>query len=661
MCGFCGIAYLETGGRVDEARLIAMRDTLVHRGPDGAGLWISGDGRIGLGHRRLAIIDLAPASAQPMTNETRAVQLVFNGEIYNHAALRTELLAAGHRFATDHSDTEVLVHGYEEWGMDGLLQRLKGMFAFALWDNEQRRLFLVRDRLGIKPVYWTISGGALRFGSEIKALLADPGVPRAIHPQAMYHYLTGMVTPAPLTMFKGIYKLPAAHVLQFDEGGASRAWCYWDPLPSRGTDSGDEKARADTVVELRERFERSVQEHLVSDVPVGVFLSGGVDSSSILGAMTAAGQASINSFSVGFKDWQALNELEPARQVARHFGARHHEIAIDVADMRATLERIVWSQDEPLADWVCIPLYHLAGLAATEVKVAMVGEGADEPFAGYDGYQEFLDVHRRLWTPFRRLPQPVQRLAAGMAQRVAALRWDSAVAADFAVRAAGDREIFWSGATTLWETQKHLLLDMAALPGCEPESLPPGMQAPAPGYDTFHVINRYKEHLERSGADADVLGRMIYYEIRYRLPELLLMRVDKMTMAHSLEARVPFLDHELIELAMRTPSSWKVRGGVGKAILKDAMRGLIPDAVIDKPKMGFGAPMAEWLRGDFGHEVERTVLGSELFRSGWFRPAVVRRLFERHRSGARNYAHYLWVLYNLTAWHERWIANPRGS
>jgi asparagine synthase (glutamine-hydrolysing) len=661
MCGICGIAFLGIEGGVDAGHLTAMRDTLVHRGPDGAGLWISADGRVGLGHRRLAIIDLSPASAQPMANEDGMVQVVFNGEIYNHAELRSELLAAGHRFATDHSDTEVLVHGYEEWGMHQLLQRLKGMFAIALWDANKGQLYLVRDRLGIKPLYWTHSRGVLLFASEIKGLLAYPGVERAIQPQAMYHYLTGMATPAPLTMFKGIYKLPAAHALVIEADGSARAWPYWDPLPAPAAQAADGKAHADAVVELRERLERSVREHLVSDVPVGVFLSGGVDSSSILASMTAAGQHSINSFSVGFKDWQHLNELDQARQVAKHFGARHHEVMIDEADMRATLDRIVWSQDEPLADWVCVPLYHVAGLAAKEVKVAMVGEGADEPFAGYDGYQDFLRVHQRYWTPFRRLPQPVQNLAAGLARGVAGMRWDWAVAADFATRAARDQEVFWGGATTLWETQKHLLLDMKALPPAEAEHLPAGLLAPASGYDSFHVIKDQKAHLERHGAEDDVLGRMIYYELKYRLPELLLMRVDKMTMAHSLEARVPFLDHELIELALRMPSEWKVRGGVGKAILKDAVRGLIPDSVIDRPKMGFGAPMAEWLRGNFGHEVEHAVLASELFKTGWFRTDVVRKLFQRHRSGARNHATYLWVLYNLTAWHERWIAGPARS
>lgn len=655
MCGFCGIAFLEVDGRVEADRLATMRDSLTHRGPDGAGAWVSGSGRVGLGHRRLAIIDLAPASAQPMTNETGSVHIVFNGEIYNHLALRALLLAAGHHFKTDHSDTEVLVHGYEEWGMEGLLSRLKGMFAIALWDDRRGELYLVRDRLGIKPVYWTISNGVLLFGSEIKALLAYPGVARKIHPVATYHYLTGMVAPAPLTLFQGIYKLPAAHYLRFDSAGRSQASCYWDPVPAQHQKPATEDGYDDAVVELRERFNHSVKDHLVSDVPVGVFLSGGVDSSSILASMTAAGQHSINSFSVGFKDWKRLNELDEAGEVARHFGARHHELLIDESDMRASLDRIIWSQDEPLADWVCVPLYHVAALARQEVKVVMVGEGADEPFAGYDGYQDYLNVDQRYWKPFKRMPHMLQSLAAQVANGVAHMRWDSAVAADFARRAALDQGIFWGGATTFWETQKHILLDMTALPGPVDEKLPTGLKSPSSQYDSFNIIADHKLHLEERGGNNDLLSSMIYYELKFRLPELLLMRVDKMTMANSLEARVPFLDHELIEFAMNLPSSWKIKGGVPKSILKDAVRGSIPDKVIDRPKMGFGAPMAEWLRGDFGHEAEKAVLDSELFKTGWFRHTVVKQLFARHRSGHRNYAHYLWMLYNLTAWHQRWI------
>lgn len=635
---------------------------MAHRGPDGAGTWVSPNERVGLGHRRLAIIDLAPASAQPMANEDGTIQIVFNGEIYNHRELRVELLAKGHNFITDHSDTEVLVHGYEQWGIDGLLARLKGMFAFALWDGGREQLFLVRDRVGIKPLYWTVCSGTVLFASEIKALLRYPGVVRAIDPTAMYHYLTGMVTPAPLTMFRGIFKLPAAHVLRFPAQGFAKAWCYWDPLPRPDYDLRDDRAQVQCAAEVRDRLRTSVREHLVSDVPVGLFLSGGVDSSSILACMAAEGKTSISSFSVGYRDWPRLNEFDHARAVAAHFGARHHEIAIGEQEMRDSLESIFRSQDEPLADWVCIPLYHLAGMAAKEVKVVMVGEGADEPFAGYDGYQDYLRVHRRYWSPFRSLlPGFLQRTIAHWAEHFAAVRWDSAVAADFTLRAAYDREVFWGGATSFWEAQKHAILDLQALPRTDRPVMPEGLEMPEWGYDSFNVVATFRTHLACNDAAGDLLGRMIYYELKYRLPELLLMRVDKMTMAHSLEARVPFLDHELIELAMRIPSAWKIHDGVPKSILKQAVRGLIPDSVIDRQKMGFGAPMAEWLRGDFGHEVERTIFASELFKTGWFKIEPIRHLFTMHRSGKRNYAHYLWVLFNLAAWHDRWIAGPLAA
>lgn len=661
MCGFAGALVLESGQGVDPARLRTMGEALRHRGPDGEGLWIASDQGIGLAHRRLAIIDPVPASGQPMGNQAGTVQLVFNGEIYNHVALRQELMRCGHVFRTDHSDTEVLVHGYTQWGVEGLLQRLKGMFAIALWDLSRRQLFLLRDRLGIKPLYWTISRGVLLFASEIKAILAYGGVRRQVDPVAMYHYLSGMVTPAPMTMFDGISKLPAAHGLVFGAGDGPRAFSYWDPLPKVRFAAHDEAARLDVTQELAERFQASVGDHLVSDVPVGVFLSGGVDSSSILGAMTRAGQASVQSFSVGFRDHEHLNELAQAREVAQHFGSRHHELLIGESDMRESWEEILFSQDEPLADWVCIPLFHVSRLAAQHVKVCMVGEGADEPFAGYSGYQDFTRVHDTHWRRFTALPGWLQKGLAGGARRWAAGHWDASVGADFAVRAAHDREVFWGGAATFWETQKHILMDCSALPRPEQASHWPGLPAPGEGYDSYQVIAPWRAHLEQAGAGQDLLGRMIYYELKYRLPELLLMRVDKMTMAHALEARVPFLDHELIELAMQMPSAWKTRGGVGKAVLKDAVRGLIPDDVIDRPKRGFGAPMAEWLRGDWGHEVEARILRSGLFRSGWFRAPVVRMLFARHRSGQRNHAHYLWVIFNLCAWHERFIESGEWS
>lgn len=655
MCGFAGVLALGAGQAVDPVRLLDMREAMRHRGPDGEGLWLAPDHRVGLAHRRLAIIDPAPESAQPMGNQAGTVQLVFNGEIYNHAALRLELTRCGHVFKTDHSDTEVLVHGYTQWGVDGLLQRLKGMFAIALWDSGRQQLFLLRDRLGIKPLYWTVSQGLLLFASEIKAILAHGGVRRVMNPVAMYHYLSGMVAPAPLTMFEGISKLPAAHGLVFGPGTAQRAFSYWDPLPRVRYAANDEAARLEATRALSERFQASVTEHLVSDVPVGVFLSGGVDSSSILGAMTRAGQQGVESFSVGFKDHEHLNELAQAREVARHFGSRHHEVQIGESDMRTSWDEILLSQDEPLADWVCIPLFHVSRLAAQHVKVCMVGEGADEPFAGYSGYQDFMRVHQTHWKTFTGLPTWLQSALAGGARRWASWHWDAAVGADFAARAAGDREVFWSGASTFWETQKQILMDCQALPAPEPAAYPAGLMAPGKGYDSYQVIAPWRAHLEQSGAGQDLLGRMIYYELKCRLPELLLMRVDKMTMAHALEARVPFLDHELIELAMQMPSAWKTRGGVGKAVLKDAVRGLIPDEVIDRPKRGFGAPMAEWLRGDWGHEVEARILGSGLFRAGWFRASVLRTLFARHRSGHRNHAHYIWVIFNLCAWHERFI------
>jgi asparagine synthase (glutamine-hydrolysing) len=666
MCGVFGFYQFGPGNSISDAVAIRARDTMTHRGPDGAGLWRSPDGRVVLAHRRLSIIDLSAAAAQPMPNEDASIWVTFNGEIYNHVTLRQELLAAGHRFRTDHSDTEVLVHGYEQWGAVGLAQHLAGDYGYGLWDETRRTLTLARDRIGVKPLYFSFGAGWVAFASEIKALLELPGITRDVEPLAIYHYLSFLTTPAPMTMFKGIYKLPAGFVVQIDGGGEVTAQRFWDATPGAGIPPGDlqgldsEARERYYVAGIRSRLRAAVEKRMISDVPFGVFLSGGVDSSTNVALMAQFMDRPVDTYTVGFRDHTHLNELEYAQLVADRFGTNHHVVLIDEHDMQGYLEKLIHSQDEPIADWVCIPLYFVSKLARESgTTVIQVGEGADEQFCGYASYMGYLDLHRRYWQPFRRwLPQPVQRGIAAAFAAAARARPGIAIYADIVDRAARDREHFWSGATVFWDTMKARVIHKERLPhetapaalvkcGLFPESY---MQP-----DSFNVVSSFLEHFDREHPGQDVLTRMIYNEFKLRLPELLLMRVDKIGMSATIEARVPFLDHELVEFTMDIPMVDKVRGNIPKRLLKAAVRGLIPDQIIDRKKMGFGAPMSQWLRGDFGRRVENAILSSRLLERGWFDREHIRQLCGEHRSGRRDNSLYVWTLYNLTAWYDYWI------
>ena len=653
MCGIVGV-FLLKNGIVDRNALERMRDTMQHRGPDGAGLWVSANGQIGLGHRRLSIIDLSDLARQPMSNEDGGVWLTFNGEIYNHAALRPELKAKGHRFATHHSDTEVLVHGFEEWGIDGLLARLSGDFAFGIYDERERALYLARDQVGVKPVYFAIFDNEFVFASEIKALMAHPRAERDIDPQAMVHYLSFLTTPAPMTMFKGVYKLPPGSRLRVGADGSLAMVRYFDPVPGKGI-AADEiaglsgKALESFYVEgIRSRLRAAVERRMMSDVPFGVFLSGGIDSTTNVALMKQYADQPLNTFTVGFKDFTGLNELEYANRAASHFGTRHHEVLINEADMIGYLDRLIHHQDEPLADWVCIPLYFVAKLAHDSgVTVVQVGEGSDEQFCGYRSYMGYLRLYHRYWSPFRRhVPKRLRRLIARSAVGASRLDPRLPVYADIVDRAARDREHFWAGAMVFWNTEKDRLVRYDALgsAGHHNRMIDAGILDDnyiAP--DSYNVIRSFLGPFDAVHAGRDPLTRMIHNEFRLRLPELLLMRVDKIAMSVSLEARVPFLDRDLVDFTFDIPEAWKTRNGQAKYILKKAVDGLIPNDLIHRPKMGFNAPMAHWLRGAFGERVEREVMASGLMRRGFLDIGFVRDLFTHHRGKRADTSLKIWL------------------
>ena len=643
MCGICGIFSYGWQAADNGTMVRRMRDTMEHRGPDGAGVYLSEDRRVALGHRRLSIVDLSPAGAQPMTNEDGAVWVTFNGEIYNHAALAREMEARGHRYRS-RSDTETLLHLYEEYG-PAMLSRLHGMFAFAIWDVARQRLFLARDRVGIKPLYYTVADGRFLFASEIKALVAHPAVDRDLDEEALYHYLTYYTTPAPSTMFRGIRKLPAGHYLTVEADGEVRMHRWWDvadAAPPEASLLASEEACADHV---RTLLTDAVQERLMADVPFGVMLSGGLDSSAITALVRKLHNGRLSTFSVGYKDAPEHSELGHARRVAREFETDHREVLIDHQDLIDYVPQLIHSQDEPLSDWVCIPLYYVSKLVRDSgTIVGLVGEGSDEQFVGYPHYMRYQRLHAREWGAYSRLPgwarSGMQRLLDPMIRSTGLPR----EIRELVRRAAADEPLFLSGAVAAWETDKRDLMSRAAGEGVWA------------GLSSTPVAANALRHFRQKRPDADFLDGVIYQEFQLRLPELLLMRVDKVTMSTSIEARVPFLDHRMVEFTTFIPSEYRIRGGRTKHVLKRAVEGLIPQDIIDRRKQGFSAPVKEWLRGPLAGYARRSIMDSRLRERGLFDYDAVSGMLEAHRTGKRNYDTLLWNLLNVSQWYDQWIA-----
>ncbi|HYP28400.1 MAG TPA: asparagine synthase (glutamine-hydrolyzing) [Blastocatellia bacterium] len=657
MCGICGI--YEYGGaepNVDAEVVARMRDTMTHRGPDDAGVYVTPDRRVGLGHRRLSIVDLSPAGHNPMSNEDGRVWITFNGEIYNHETLRAGLVERGHVYRS-RTDTETIVHLYEERGLD-FVNEIEGDFAIALWDDQARRLVLARDRIGVKPLYYAISGGRILFASEIKALLAHPSVGREVNEQALYHYLTFLTTPAPDTLFAGIHKLPSGCLLTCDSRGEVRLTRYWDAIASDEKAAEMKRRSEDELAdELRRLLSESIEKRMMSDVPFGVFLSGGVDSTANVALMSRLMSQPVRTFTVGFSDTPAFNELEEARAVAREYGTDHHEIVISQKEFLDFLPRLVFHQDEPIADPVCVPLYYVSRLAKqTGTTVVQVGEGADELFCGYTDYTHYLKFYDRAWRHLSRLPSPVRRAVAssllsvyGAGSWALPPRWGKIVP-DLLRRLASGEELFWSGAFVFDETHKQKLLSPAMK-----RRLADASNGDPNGPSSHAVVLEDLNRLLAARPHADQLERMIYQELKLRLAELLLMRVDKITMATSVEARVPFLDHRLVEFAVAIPRAMKYRGGETKHVLKRSLRGIVPESVLGRRKKGFGAPINDWMFDGLGGFVEDTLLNSSLNRREVFDMGYLKELLRQQREGKVNYSFFLWSLLNLTLWYERWV------
>jgi asparagine synthase (glutamine-hydrolysing) len=631
VCGIVGALSFEGDFRVSEPYLQRMRDTMLHRGPDGAGVWIAEDGRVGLGFRRLAIIDLSSAAMQPMSNEDGSLQVVFNGEIYNHAEIRAELeRLGGHTWRTDHSDTEVIVHAFEQWGVE-CVQRFRGMFAIAIWEARAHVLWLIRDRIGIKPLYYSLHHRRLTFASEIKALLQDPDQPRAVHPEAFYHYLSFLTAPAPQTLFDGIKKLSGGTWLRISAEGQiheERYWEVWDYTTPLVNVSEEEIAQR-----LLEELRIAVKLRKVSDVPVGVFLSGGIDSSTNAALFSEGEGRPIKTFSIGYVgEYQSYqNELHYARRMAEAVKADHYERLLTLNDLLDFLPRMVQLQDEPIADPVCVPVYYVSKLARdTGVIVCQVGEGSDELFWGYPTWKRALTLQR-----YGNLPLPHFLKTWGLA----GLRLLGKEQKNYYERLRRNtvcQPVFWGGAEAFTETQKRRLLS-------------PALRREFAGLTSWEPLKPiYARFLEKAW-EKSPLHWMTFLDLNLRLPELLLMRVDKMSMGVSLEGRVPFLDHKFIELALSIPQAIKTRNGTLKHILKKAVRGVIPDELIDRPKQGFSVPVYEWFFDRLGEQARRE-LSDFCARTDFLDQTEVSRLIEQ-KAGSP-----VWYLLNFALWWKEYLA-----
>ena len=638
MCGIAGALAFDDDFAADAATVTRMADTLRHRGPDDAGaLELPAAGsRVAFGHRRLSIIDLSPAGRQPMANEDGSVWITYNGEVYNHAALREGLEADGHRYRS-RTDTETILHLYEREG-PGCVERLEGMFAFAIWDAARARLVLARDRLGVKPLYYARLPGGFVFGSEAKALLEHPAVPRDLDEDAFGDYLTFGFTPPPSTLFRGIGKLGPGQRMVVGAGGAVTTETWWDPMPSPAvTDRVAAMSDDEMVAEVRRLLGESVRKRMMSDVPFGVFLSGGLDSSTNVALMAEVSDEPVRTYSTAPRGHARYDELAYARIVAERFATEHHEVLVDEEAMREFLPEMLFHQDEPLSDWTAVPQHFVTRLAReTGTVVVQVGEGADELFHGYRGYVD----HRRIVVPLQRwLPTPVRR-AVGAAAVRATTRLGRGIRHGEALYDAGHSRIpYWGGALCFRGPLKERVLA-------------------GPHRDTLPAVEAvWDEAAERPGS-ADLFQSMSYLELRRRLPELLLQRLDRIAMASSVEGREPFLDHALVEFVMALPPHMKYRDGQGKHVLRAAMRDALPGAILDRPKQGFGSPMEEWLRGDFGRHARQAVHDSGLRERCLLDHDVVDGLFAAHAAGRGDWSKHLWNLYCVSRWYDRWIARP---
>ena len=618
MCGIAGIVNLQAGPP-DRGVVQGMMDVMRHRGPDGEGIY--SDSQAALGHVRLSIIDVE-GSKQPLANEDETVWVIFNGEIYNYRELRDELQAKGHRLRTQ-GDTETLVHLYEDSGPE-MVHRLVGMFAFAIWDKKNRQLFLARDRLGIKPLYYCQRGGDFVFASEIKALLLHPQITARPNREGIWNYLTYRSVPSPATLLEDIVKVRPGQCLTFSEKG-TRSWCYWD-IPLRSQEEIRHLARSPEQIqqEVESRLTTSVKRRLISDVPLGAFLSGGVDSSLIVALMSVLTNAPVRTYSVGFRDFPA-SELAFAAQVARQYHTDHHELVLEEDCFAEHLEKLTWIRDSPLSEPADVPLYLLSKMARRDVKVLLSGEGSDELFGGYPkyAYDRFAPVVGLLPRGFNRLV--VSMLPGRLRQVEVAMR-------SLCERDRGQRWAQWFSPFTARE--KAILM---------------------PGNGRWP--NPTQEYVERTRG-VHALDAMLYADCKLWLPDNLLDRGDRMTMGAAVEGRVPFLDHELVEYAFSLPAHMKVRGFARKYVIKQTARKYLPESIVDRPKVGFRLPLTQWFRGRLRDLCYDKICADSGFAAQVLNRTELKRLLDDHCAGRKDNWLQIWTLLGLSIWGDLFCNRP---
>ncbi len=638
MCGIAGtFEQASSNSSVSSEMLESMACVITERGPDSDGYYISDDRKCGLAFRRLAIIDLSPLGNQPMTTPDGSLSIVFNGEIYNHQEIRNELIGLGYKYKSQ-TDTETILYGYQKWGI-GILDKMLGMWAIAIYDNNKKELFLSRDRIGIKPLYYYNKNGRIVFGSEIKSILTHPAVEKSMNMDELPNYLNFGLSSNRSSLFQNIDKIPAAHYLKINSRGDVKLERYWSIFSgSRGAEYNamtDLELQSETLSLLRQ----SVKARMMSDVPFGVFLSGGIDSSVNVALMSELMNRPIDTFTVGFKELEKYNELKYARQIADLFKTNHNEILIDDKDSLPILEKLAWREDEPNADPVCIPLYFLSKLTREKgTIVVQVGEGSDEQFAGYPWIIDHYNIHEKYWGKYAKLPQSLRKTIHSAAKPILN-KMDKTLALDYIRRAAEGNQFFWSGISIFSPSHLNLLLtknyrNLAQVP-CD-----------------------YAERLHSEAlllkSDADYYQRMVYLEMNQRLSEILLMRVDKVTMSHSIEARVPFLDHRIVEFTTSLRAKRKMPDGkTTKYILKKASESILPDNIIYRKKQGFAAPVNEWLRNQWSSYAREEIMNSYFVKNKIFDEKYIDYLLKQHRDGKANYSQLIFSLLMLSVWHKK--------
>ena len=643
MCGINGIALSGRSRETLDVRVLErMRDVIAHRGPDDAGLYV--EGNVGLGHRRLSIVDVA-AGQQPMTNEDGSLRIIFNGEIYNHADFREQLEERGHVYRT-HCDTETILHLYEEKGAR-CVEDLRGMFAFAIWDARRRELFIARDRLGVKPLYYVHrDDGSLFFASEIKALLEARAVAPELNHAALPDYLANHATGGEETMFRGVRRLMPGHTMLWRDGEL-KIEEYWDVRFAREDDDSDHddarRSDEDYVAEWAEMFRTSVRLRLMADVPLGMFLSGGIDSSAIAAVMSGMVDEPVKTFSVAFAEREA-NELEYARVVARAFKTDHHEIIVSPEEFFDALPRLVWHEDEPIAHPSSVALNFVSRLAARHVKVVLTGEGSDELLAGYGRYRKTV-YNLALGARYHKLvPTALRRaVASGVESLPSGSRARRKLARTFLCLEPDIETIYFDNFSVFSRAMQRDLLT-------------PEARERTGATDPYRAVTAY---LAKTDA-VSLLNRLLYVDMKTYLHELL-MKQDQMSMAASIESRVPFLDHKLVEHTARLPERMKLRGLTTKYILRRAMKGVLPEQILTRPKMGFPVPIGAWFRGRYQHVVDEYVLGERASSRNLFKQDFVRGLVARHRSGAEDHTERLWSLVNFEMWMRQFVDGERAD